>query len=311
MIALGDSDRVQVVAVTPGGTKTVRDVALPSYLVELQWVLADPIVLLGRPDPDRCMMPEEYYKSHADFVEAERGCAFDPAQDGVIGRITARGFVAYPKLPESTWAALKQPGEHHTACAFRCWQLAIRDTAIYQGHCIAAFSADGMEICDDWMYARVDVPGPAMAKLPKSPPPSPSPAPQARSKAKPFEVRPSPHVTIEFVAQEEEARYGGRLTQLRCTQGPQTTLYPGTDLDLGMGETVEWLTTDPPRFLAFHGHDGMTGSIENVMFEGCTPREIGRVVQGPDDMQIVDGMLLRHGKVLGHVPGARLVDFSP
>src|SRR5262245_47434418 len=51
MIALGDSDRVRVVAVTPAKTTTLRDVKVPSYLVELQWVLPDPIVLLGRPNP--------------------------------------------------------------------------------------------------------------------------------------------------------------------------------------------------------------------------------------------------------------------
>ncbi|CAN5895110.1 hypothetical protein BH11MYX3_BH11MYX3_30980 [soil metagenome] len=43
---------MRVVAVSPIETKTLRDVNVPSYVVDLQWVLADPIVLLGRPNPD-------------------------------------------------------------------------------------------------------------------------------------------------------------------------------------------------------------------------------------------------------------------
>ncbi len=82
-------------------------------------------------------------------------------------------------------------------------------------------------------------------------------------------------------------------------------------LDLGMGENVQWLTTDPPRFLAFHGHDGMTGWNDNVLFEGCTPRIVGETFRGPDGTLLVGGMLLQRGQFLGMVPRAKLVDFAP
>jgi len=312
MIALGDDHRVQVVSVTPAETKTIRDVTMPSYVVALQWVMDDPIVLLGRPNPDGCPMPEDFYESHEQYLEAERACEFDPAYVGVIGRVTEHGFVAYPKLPESTWVALKQPDASGSMCEIDCWSVTIRDDKVYQGHCTGAFPADGREVCDDWMYARIDVPGPAMAKVPETPPSTTRPRVQTRA-AKPFEVKASPLIKIEHVAQEEEARYGGKLTQLRCTRGSQTTTYPEgvRDLDLGMGETVQWLSTDPPRFLAFHGHDGFMPSSDNVLFEGCSPRVVGETVSGPDEMLLVDGMLLQRGQFLGHVPGAKLVDFAP
>jgi hypothetical protein len=316
MIALGDDDRVRVVAVTPTETKTLRDVEVPSYLVDLQWVMPDPIVLLGRPNPDRCAMPESFYTTREEYLEAERACEFDPAYVGVIGRITQHGFVPYPKLPEATWAGLKQPDENSSLCEIDCWRLAIRDDKVFQGHCVAAFSADGREICDAWMYARIDVPGPAMAKLPESRPSTTTLQPDRLTPTgapAPFEVNVSPLVKIEFVAQDEEARYGGKLTHLRCTQGSHTTIYPQDvkDLDLGMGEKVQWLTTDPPRFLASHGHDGMTPWNDKVLFEGCTPRVVGEIVPGPHATLLVGGMLLQRGQFLGEVPSAKLVDFAP
>ncbi|HEY4177459.1 MAG TPA: hypothetical protein VGM90_11520 [Kofleriaceae bacterium] len=313
IIALADTDRVRIVAVTPAETKTLRDVPVPGYLTDMQWILPDPIVLLDAPRSD-CLMPEEFYKTHEQYVAAQSACTADPATVGVIGRVTNHGFVPYPKLPDSTWAGLKQPDENGSLCQSGCWSLTIRNDAVYEGHCIAAFSADGMEICDDWMYARIDVPGPAMEKLPEwsvstpvapTHPPAPAPAP--------IEVKASPLVKVELLAQEEEARYGGKLTQLRCTEGANVTLYPADvkELDLGMGEKVTWLSSNPPRFLAFYGHDGMTPHNENVLFEGCDPHVVGDTVEGPDDILIVDGTLYQRGRLIGTVPGAKLVDFSP
>ncbi|CAN5895146.1 hypothetical protein BH11MYX3_BH11MYX3_30990 [soil metagenome] len=78
-----------------------------------------------------------------------------------------------------------------------------------------------------------------------------------------------------------------------------------------MGDTVRWLTTDPPRFLAFHGHDGMMPTNDNVLFDGCTPHVVGDTSAGPDATLLVGGMLLQRGQFLGDVPGAKLVDFAP
>ncbi len=80
-----------------------------------------------------------------------------------------------------------------------------------------------------------------------------------------------------------------------------------------MGDDVEWLATDPPMFVAYHGHDGLNPSSDNVLFDRCEPHSIGAIDRGPDDLIAIDGAreLRRRGELVGHTSGGQIVVFGP
>lgn len=299
VLATANGRTVQILSIAPDKTTVLREVELPSAVAVLSWQGADPIVMLDHVPQEQCEMPEEFYKTAAEYKVAHAACQSDPAFDGVIGRVTARGFDPFAKLPESTWAGLAPPAEEQRPCVNGCWRMSIKEDGIYQGHCIAAFSADGMDICENWIEARIAWPQPAVVR----------PSKRVWSN-KTFVVPPSLHVAITMVNvanDGDEARY-----ELRCTLDGKTTTYPARDqLDRGMDKDVTWLTTDPVRFIAGHGHDGFIGWTDSVLYEGCEPRVIGEPISGPDDIVIADGAVYQRGRVIGHVDLGRLVTFAP
>lgn len=316
VLALVNGKDVEVVSVTPSASKVLRSARLPSPIVDLQWTGRDPVLLMEHRPIEQCLAPEPAYKTAEEYAAAQRECQFDPAYDGQIGRLTSTGFQPYPALPASTWAALPPPGPNDHPCETGCWRLEVTSTdEVYQGHCIAAFSADGREICDTWRYARIDVPGPALASVPEPAPPAVAPRPDAST---PFVVAPSPHVKLAFSHVTPPPQYEGEepepRRQLQCELGGRTTSYPAlADLDAGMLEELEWIATDPPMFVAYHGHAGLSGYTDTVLFEGCRPRVIRALQRGPDDLVAIDGgiELRRRGELAGRTVGGSLVVFAP
>lgn len=291
VLALASGSRASVVAVSAAGATTRRQATLPGDVADLAWDGDDPIVLLAAPDPMACAIPEDV------IPHAHDGCDGDPAVAGLIGRITEHGFVAYPRPPASAWAGLKPPGDGGHVCERDCWRMTVKADGVYEGHCIAAFYADGMEICDDFIDVKL---GPRHA------------APDHAPLRKPAPIAPAPAIALARVQLADRYDEDRHHDQLQCTFGGTVTLYPEADaIDAGMGEAIEWLSTAPPRFVAYHGHDGLTGWSEPILFEGCTPTPVSRVVDGPGGVRVVGGRVFRGGALLATVEDARLVVFAP
>jgi hypothetical protein len=308
-LAIVDDREVRVVEVSPGGAKLLRSAKVPAPVETLEWVGADPVVLLQRHGLDNCGMPEDAYRSHAAYEAAEHNCTADPKLDGTIGRVAPTGFVPYAALPESTWAVMSDHSKDGEPCTTGCWSLAVTGSGdVWQGHCKWMFSADGSDHCLEWYYARIDRPGPAVKEQPERrlPPALPSVPASPRVKVTFSRATPPPH----FESDEPEPR-----RQLRCELAGRTVEYPElNELDAGMQKEVVWLATEPPMFAAWHGHDGLIGSSELIVFERCKPTKYAKLVTGPNELVALvrDTVeVRRRGELVGVTDGSQLVAFAP
>lgn len=316
-IAVALYERLSLVDVMPGGSHVVRSAKVASRIAALDWLGDDPIVLLQRGSVDSCGLPEEAFPDHATYVAANRVCVADARHDGTIGRLTAKGFVPYPPLSASTWELLKAPKDAEP-CTTECWSLDVIGDQVWQGHCKWVFSADGRDLCDEWAYARLDVPGPATKKLPTVP---------ASASAVDDEPTSSPlaapaGIAVAFDPVTPRPRYDGdepeSQLQLTCALGDAApTVYPAKleDLDAGMSRELTWLATDPPIFAAWHRHDGFEMTEELVIFERCKRMSYEQIVPGGDGVVALVGSdrveIRRNGTLVGSTDGGTIVSFAP
>jgi len=313
-LVLASEQDIRLVAVSHSGTHVLRSATVPERIDELEWVQSDPIVLLQQPMNTECAGPEVAYKSHAAYEAALRECMTPGPHEGVIGRLTQRGFVPYARLPESTWDLIAQkPGGEPQPCGRGCWSLEVKGAEVWQGHCKWTFMADGTDHCQEWAYARIDQPGPATLKYPLAGVDEPRPELP--------NVPPSPRVDVTFEAITPPPHYDGdepeAVQQMHCAlDGKEQLVYPAVaELDRGMMPEVTWLATDPPMFAAYHMHDGFAGWSDTIVMEGCTRTAYDRIIAAHAGLVAVvsDSRIevLRNGKRIGATDGANLVLFAP
>lgn len=307
VLAIANETDLRLVEVTPATTRELRTATLNERVDSLAWLGDDPIVLLQRSDViGGCGLGGDA------AVEAE--CNAPPtADEGTIGRLTKDGFIAYPRLPESTWDAIaKRPSEDSDPCVRGCWSMHVRGTEVWQGHCKWTFSADGRNICQTELYARIDKPGPAQEKYPKDTsgpdPDLPTITPAANVSVTFEHVTPPP----QWEGDEPEARW-----QMHCAiDGKELLVYPPLDqLDLGMSNPPTWLSTQPPRYMLEHLHDGFAPYGDLMIFEGCARTDYTRVIAGPGGLvALTNGAsleILRHGVHVGSTLAGEHISFAP
>lgn len=321
-LAIVAGKSVKVVEVSPAGTKVLRDVAMPGTVGDLVWTGADPIAMVQRLDGVSCAVNAEASQAQKGLAASKDDpCVSDPKLDGTIGRITDKGFVAYSKLPDATWAGLPGPTGDQKACESGCWSVVVASDEVWQGHCKVSFFADGGEVCDNWLYARIDKPGgAAIAEPPKRAHYDPGLNTGAETR-----VAPSPKVTIALSpiahegedAEPDSSSDASPIFRMRCALDGITTghfpakLEPG---DLGMTKDITWISTEPPLFAAYHMHDGMTGYSTLVLFDRCMPTESGELVGGPNGLVAIvrDNVeVWQAGHKLGTAPGGTRILFAP
>jgi hypothetical protein len=286
--AVANRNSVVIAEASKDGVAVKQETAVLSSIHAMYWVGTEPVVLL---------VASEYEDESGD----------DPKLDGTVGRITTKGFEAYPALPPETWKSLEKP---ITADNFEVswWDLVVTPTnEVWQGHCKRADAAD-MQKCLEWAWARIDVPGPATTVKPIAPvvsTPTVAPSPRTLLAFVPFTTKDTPPVIRQ---------------RLRCEYGNEQLDYPPeADLDLGMDRKagIFWISTNPPVFQAVHQRSGFVEYSELVIFEGCRVSRTftgAELVGGPNDMLAMFNrkrLSVRwRGHELGTLPGATIVRFA-
>jgi hypothetical protein len=308
-LAVASGKRLQLVEVTPAGDTVLRTATLPGPIGMLAWASDDPIALVQRPPDDSCGIAEEMAGDHAGANAARRACKDDAVHDGLVGRLTANGFVPFARPPESTWSLLTQPKDA-APCTTECWSLEASATEVWVGHCKWVFSADGRDHCHEWAYVRLDKPGPATKTDP----------PTSTSSYELPTVAASRRVEISFESVTPPPAYDGdepeAKQQLHCAlDGKPVAQYPEPkELDAGMSRDVTWLATSPPIFAAFHNHDGFEMTSELVVFERCKRTSVRKLIAGPDGLVALVGDSLdvrRNGALVGSTSSGSLIVFAP
>lgn len=308
----GHSD-LSMVDVSPAGTRVLRTAKLPSHIDALDWLGDDPIVLLQRGSLESCGLPEDAYPTKEAYRESQRDCEVEASHDGTIGRLTATGFVAYPRLPDSTWDILQKPTEDGAeSCTTGCWSMSLVGREVWQGRCKWVFFLDGRPSCDTWAYARIDVPSPATLKEP--------PVRTAEEQPLPTIAAPE-NVSVDFESVTPPPRFDGdepeAHAQLTCSiDDKQVSSYPDPkELDAGMMHKVTWLAASPPIFAAWHLHEGFEMTEELVIFESCKKTGYDSIVTGPGGVVALVGSdrieLRKNGALLGTTDGGVQVVFAP
>ncbi|HEX4452658.1 MAG TPA: hypothetical protein VH143_17395 [Kofleriaceae bacterium] len=230
--------------------------------------------------------------------------------DGEVGTLTAKGFVAIATPPSSAFV-LPRPSKNVQQLEQPVSELVGSTTGeLWLGRCDWGFPADGHMICENWIYARLGAGGVLTSRA--HPPdgnrnwegwPAVEPA---TSVAITFAPRPHDDGTIDDHAETMTCRYNGT-----------TTTFPEGKLYWTYQSTLQWISHDPPMFIIDSIANGMTGIVERFVFEGCTPSNAPGVkgYVGPDDLSVLAlgtaSSLSRHGKELLALSGADLVAFEP
>jgi hypothetical protein len=272
---------LRFVRTTPTGLVVTRTVGLPAHASDLEWIGAEPVVML-----------------QAQFDETDR------SHDGEVARITARGYEPFAVLPAKTWA-IPQPANGEKVSP--AWRLVVGPAGeVWQGRCEWGGIQDG-GWCDQWVYARrAPEPLAIVRDEPKSAPVRHPPA-----------ITPSQTTIVKLVDAPGERQ---TVKVLRCSNGTSTVEYPpatARDGYVGISEPV-WVTTDPPMYQVIKTSLGYTTIDEVVMFEGCSesPHYTHASIEaGPSDLVAIyggDQMSVRwRGRELGTLADVSLVRFAP
>jgi hypothetical protein len=267
--------------------RIIETVALPSTVEGVVWIGRDPIALLV---------------AHAAPGEAAAGQDLD----GTVGALTGSGFVAMPRLPASTWTRKPREGTQKLEQA-RWGLIASTSGELWLGRCDWGGYADGMTICDDWLWARLGGPfalssvtSPEFVDVPHTWP----------------TVAPSSAVAISFAPIQDHA---DRFV-MTCRAGSATTTFPDdpNEDDSADRTSVNWLSTDPPMFAVDEVRAGFEVTAHTTVFEGCEPsNRFGEATgySGPAGLFVLASTraasLRRDGKELLALPGAERVVFAP
>jgi hypothetical protein len=272
---------VRFARTTPTGLVVTRTVGLPATVGELEWIGAEPVVML-----------------RAQFDEVDR------SHDGEVARITARGYEPFATLPAKTWEVPKPADGEKVEPK---WRLVVGPAGeVWQGRCEWGGIQDG-GWCDQWVYARRAPEPMTIARE------QPKPAPVRN----PPMISPSQTTTVKLVDAPGDSQ---SVKVLRCSNGASSVDYPpatARDGYIGISEPV-WITTDPPMYQVIKTSAGYTAIDEPVMFEGCSESQHythASIEAGPGDLVAIyggDQMSVRwRGRELGTLADVSLVRFAP
>lgn len=230
--------------------------------------------------------------------EEQRRGKDDPAFDGIVGRITATGFVPYAPVPASTWSKLPVSSDA-SLCEYRCWQLHVIDDQLWQGHCKFVETLDASTECAVTHHTRIDRPdGRAFDKLPIGKPPRKSPA----------SLRPSQHVTLAFVDGAVQCKFAGKTTLYPEDRSPEESMCE---------RCVTWISHEPPVFAMERVYTTEWSSNRSfVVFDRCEPSSVEAIEHGNAGLVAVLSRarieVFQRGRRIGSLDvGGELAAFAP
>lgn len=267
--------------------KVAATVKLPSSAQKVVWLDRDPVALLVA-------------RRYGDLSD-------DPKLDGTVGKITPKGFVALRALPKSTWT-ISKPHEGSQKLDRPIWDLEASSSGeLWLGRCEWGGYADGMVLCDDWVWARIG----GRPLTSRVQPPSPD-----ASQVWPT-IPAAPGIAISFAKTQPQA--DGSQQLMTCRAGSASTTFPADPTTSWTDpESLHWVSTEPPIFVIDQLTPGFDLVSQTAVFEGCTEsKRFGHATghSGPASLFVLAtdraSSLRRNGKELLALPAASLVEFSP
>jgi len=276
--------------VSPGGVKVTRTVTLPSYIEDVVWVGADPVVhLTGDPD--------------------------DETQRGEMGVVTAKGYVPFPRVSAKTWTIAKPPEElDHFDTPW--WKLVVTaSNEVWQGRCEYGYYGDG-DACLTWRYVQLSPkPGVVQEAMPAEAP-----------GFKLATIAASKTTTLSLATVTPEPFDDGEPREpykvLRCTSKGEIVEWPeGDGRDGFHGIThIAWLRTEPPLYRVTFLEDGLDVHETDLIFAGCAPAEgwaDAGIEAGPHELYALRNYETEtiaihwRGDEVGKLAGTGIVRFAP
>lgn len=301
-MVVASSHAVQFVTTSPSGLEVMAPVKLPSTVRALEWVGADPVVMLAA---------NEYDDTGHD----------DPKLDGMLARITPGGGVPIAAFPASTWAMEKPVhGTDEVQHFTPQWKLIASATGeLWQGRCEWGMPYDGGR-CDEWIWAKLgSSPVVTTRKEPVLAPARPFPtiAPSATVKVS---LVPYKKPSDEREPEDPQQKPPDTL-RLHCVgPGGMLDYPPENEMDLGMTDgPIRWISTDPPVFEAARPIGGLFAvPDDSVIFESCAVSKTypsAELVAGPSELLAMyspERLSIRwRGRELGTLPNPTFVRFAP
>jgi hypothetical protein len=225
--------------------------------------------------------------------------------DGEVGRLTAKGFVAIATPPSST-LVLPRPNAELGKLERPMWQLIGSTTdELWLGRCDWGFPADGQMICENWLYARLGAGARLMSRA--------SPSDGNWSWEGWPTVEPAPSVAITFAKRPRGTNdISDSAETMTCRSNGTTTTFPDGELNWTEHRTLRWISRDPPIFVIDSLANGYMEIVEPTVFEGCTPSNRFGIVKGytgPDDLFVLASA--GASSLRKQLPGASIVAFEP
>ncbi|MBL0218230.1 MAG: hypothetical protein IPQ07_30655 [Myxococcales bacterium] len=295
-LAVVAGTELRFVETGPTGLVITRTVTLPGAIETLRWAGAEPVVLLS---------------SDASDPDADR------AHFGEIGKITATGYVPFPRLPEATWKMPKPKNtdDHQDPPRWHLYVTASQE--IWQGRCEWGFVGEGMD-CDAWIYARL-APGPL--KITRKEPSEPRPRGLPKIAA-------SKRMTLALAKFKPRVAPDGSKRKpydiLKCTLDGKTVELPADHETDGSFDSVAgftWLRTEPPMIQVRSTFNGLyPGLTSYAIYEGCDKIDAldsAAIIGGPKDMIAIHAFEPKRvtvhwkGQLIGTLPDADFVSFAP
>ncbi len=276
-LVVADGKSASLVEAGAASAKIVATIKLPADVQQIVWIDRDPVALLD---------------------------------DGEVGTVTAKGFVAIATPPSSAFA-LSRPSGNLQKLERPIFELVGSTTGeLWLGRCDWGFPADGHMICENMVYARLGAGAALTSRV--------SPKDGNRNWEGWPTVEPATSVAITFAPHPND---GGEMDDnaetMTCRYKGTTTTFPEGKISWTSHSTLRWISRDPPRFVVDSISAGMTGIIEPFVFEGCTPSNASGLkgYLGPDDLFVLGtgggASLRKHDKQLLALPGASFVAFEP
>jgi hypothetical protein len=215
-----------------------------------------------------------------------------------VGRITDKGFEAFPEVPAAKWSKKRPAGMEDVN---EEWSLDVTSKGVFLGYCHwGAKGYDDRDECNHTEHVRV-FPGKLVRMEPGY-----DPLPEIPAVAVPTKT------SVKSIELET-----GLI--IACTRDGKTVEIPdATDPDraYGMGGDLEWLSTEPAvfRVTAYSAGDPTTERI--AVFEDCEETGYVNATRGPHGVFALLGgfdtpsAIRRDGRELGTVPESR-VTFAP
>jgi hypothetical protein len=276
-LVIADGKSATLVEAGATSAKVVATIKLRAAVQTIVWIDRDPVALLD---------------------------------DGSVGTLTAKGFVAIVTPPSSALAS-PRPNESVQKLEQPIFELIGSTTGeLWLGRCDWGFPADGHMICESSVYARLGA-GPALTSRV-------TPKDGNRNWEGWPTIEPPTNVAITFAKRpHDDGTMDEDAATMTCRYNGTTTTFPEGKIYWTYQSTLRWISRDPPMFVVDSITNGMTSIIEPFVFKGCTPSNGSGMkgYLGPDGLFVLasggGSSLRKHDKELLALPGASFVAFEP